>query len=47
MSKLVSDYPELAKKIASKQEDYRWNNVETIVKEYNEWYLQNHPDWKD
>jgi len=47
MSKLVSDYPQLAKKIASKQEGYRWSDIETIVREYNKWYLQNHPDWKD
>jgi len=42
MSKLVSDYPELAKKIANKEEGYRHGDIEKIIKEYNEWYLKNH-----
>ncbi len=46
MSKLVSDYPELAKKIKSKQEGYRVADQEKIIKEYNAWYLKTHPDWK-
>jgi hypothetical protein len=44
MSKLVADYPELSKKIAEKQSGYRWNDIEKIVAEYNEWYNGNHPD---
>ena len=40
MSKLVADYPELAKKIADKEEGYRWADIEKIVKEYNNWYKE-------
>ncbi len=46
MSKLVSDYPELAKKIAGKAGGYRITDLEKIVKEYNAWYEKQHPDWK-
>jgi hypothetical protein len=44
MLKLVSDYPELAKKIENKV--YGWDDLDIIVREYNEWFLKNHPDWK-
>ncbi len=47
MSKLVADYPELSKKIAGKQAGYRRSDIEKIVKEYNEWYISNHPGWKN
>ncbi len=42
MSKLVGDYPELAKKIKNKLEGYRYANLEKIINEYNSWYLKNH-----
>ena len=42
MSKLVADYPELAGKIAKKKEGYQHQDIENIVKEYNEWYVKNH-----
>ncbi len=42
MSKLLADYPELAKKIASKEKGYRSWDLEKIIREYNEWYLKNH-----
>jgi hypothetical protein len=42
MSKLVSDYPELAEKIRNKEEGYKWIDLENIIKEYNSWYLENH-----
>jgi hypothetical protein len=43
MSKLVEDYPELAKKIANKEEGYRSFDLDKIVQEYNEWYAKGHP----
>ena len=42
MSKLVADYPELAGKIAKKKEGYQHQDIEKIVKEYNEWYVKDH-----
>jgi hypothetical protein len=42
MSKLVSDYPELAEKIRNKVEGYKWINKKEIIREYNAWYLENH-----
>jgi hypothetical protein len=41
MSKYVEDYPELAEKIANKEEGYQYANLEEIIKEYNAWYLAN------
>ncbi len=38
MSKLVSDYPELAEKIINKEDGYKWINAKEIIKEYNAWY---------
>ena len=38
MSRLVSDYPELAKKIEDKEEGYRIGKVFKIVDEYNQWW---------
>jgi hypothetical protein len=38
MSKYLSDYPELAEKIANKEEGYQYGNLKEIVKEYNKWY---------
>ncbi len=42
MSKYLEDYPELASKIANKEEGYRFGNIEDIIREYNTWYLKNH-----
>lgn len=42
MADYVKDYPELAKKIESKQEGYKNINIEDIIREYNEWYLRTH-----
>lgn len=42
MSEYVSDYPELARKIAEKKEGYKNIDIEKIIREYNEWFLQNH-----
>ena len=38
MSKLISDYPELAKKVEDKEEGYRIGKVFQIVDEYNKWW---------
>lgn len=42
MSKLVSDYPELSQKIQNKEEGFKWIDRLHIIRNYNEWYLQNH-----
>ncbi|MBN2173267.1 MAG: hypothetical protein JW731_03995 [Bacteroidales bacterium] len=42
MSEYVSDFPELAEKIASKEEGYRSIDREKIILEYNEWFLKSH-----
>lgn len=42
MSKLVSDYPELAEKIKNKEDGYKWIDAKSIINEYNLWYLQTH-----
>lgn len=42
MSKYLEDYPELATKIANKEEGYSSENIEEIIIEYNDWYLKNH-----
>jgi len=41
-SKYFSDYPELADKIANKEEGYHWENLKEIILEYNRWYIANH-----
>jgi hypothetical protein len=43
MSENVKDYPELATKIANKEKGYGFLNINTIVKEYNTWYLGKNP----
>ena len=40
MSALVSDYPELAEKIAQKKKGYGILNIYEIISEYNKWYSQ-------
>ena len=42
MSKYLADCPEIAEKIANKEEGYKWNDLQKIIKEYNEWHLANH-----
>lgn len=42
MADYVKDYPELARKIENKQEGYKNINIESIIREYNEWHLKNH-----
>jgi hypothetical protein len=37
MSRLVSDYTELADKIRNEQEGYRFKDLEKIIQEYNSW----------
>lgn len=41
MSKYLEDYPELASKIANKEEGYSNADIEDIILEYNAWYLKN------
>ncbi len=43
MSKLVADNPQLAAKIKNKEKGYHYYDVEKIIREYNKWYIQNHP----
>lgn len=42
MAEYVGDNAELAKKIADKKEGYKNINIESIIREYNDWYLKNH-----
>lgn len=42
MSKYLYDYPELASKIANKEEGYHYYDIEKIIQEYNAWYIKNH-----
>jgi len=42
MSEYLSDCPEIANKIAGKEEGYVYGNLEKIIVEYNDWYLKNH-----
>ena len=44
MSAVVSDYPELSKKIVNKEKEYGMIFFDKIVDEYNEWYKQNNPE---
>jgi hypothetical protein len=41
MSEFVKDDVELAKKIAAKTPGYQNINIEAIIREYNDWYLNN------
>jgi len=43
MSGWVSDYPELAKKIADKEKGYGVLGLNAIVREYNAWYIAKNP----
>ena len=37
MSEIVSDYPELSKKIADKEKGYGVTDIDKIIEEYNKW----------
>jgi hypothetical protein len=41
MAEYVKDDVELAQKIANKEEGYKNINIETIIREYNNWHLKN------
>ncbi len=43
MSGYVEDFPELATKIKDKEKGYRMLNINSIVREYNEWYRAKNP----
>ena len=43
MSAYVKDYPELAAKVTNKEKGYGFTNINTVVREYNEWYLAKNP----
>jgi len=40
MSDYISDYPELAKKVANKEKGYRLLNIQKILKEYNDYFAK-------
>lgn len=44
-SNYLSDNKEIAKKIANKEPGYKMSSVKDIIKEYNAWYKQQHPDF--
>jgi hypothetical protein len=44
MSGYVKDYPELAAKITNKEKGYGLLNINSIVREYNAWYMSKNPD---
>jgi len=45
MSGYVKDYPELATKIANKEKGYGFMGLYDIVREYNKWYMEKHPEF--
>lgn len=45
MADFVKDYPELASKITNKEKGYGMLGIYDIVREYNKWYLEKHPDF--
>lgn len=45
MSKYVSEYEDLAKKIANKEKGYKVLNINKIIDEYNAWYMKANPDF--
>ena len=46
MAEIVKDYPELAAKITNKEKGYGMIGVYDIIREYNKWYMEKHPDFK-
>lgn len=45
MPEFVADYPDLANKISKKEKGYKFGNLNDVAREYNEWYVTNHPDY--
>jgi hypothetical protein len=45
MSAFLSDHEELAKKIAKKETGYGMMGYNDIIKEYNDWYIEEHPEY--
>ena len=43
MSKMIADYPELAKKVYDKEPGYHFVNYRKIIAEYNLWYNTQNP----
>jgi hypothetical protein len=43
MSEYVKDYPELAAKITAKEKGYGFTSINSIVREYNTWYMGKNP----
>jgi len=43
MSAYVKDFPELAAKITNKEKGYGFTNINSVVKEYNTWYMGQNP----
>ena len=43
MSAYVKDFPELAAKITNKEKGYGFTNINSIVREYNTWYMSQNP----
>jgi len=45
MSEYVSEYKDLAEKIANKEKGYRVLHINKIIDEYNAWYMKSNPDF--
>ena len=45
MSAFLSDYEELAQKIAKKEKGYGMMNYTDAIEEYNAWYIEQHPEY--
>ena len=41
MPPIISDYEELATKVANKEKGYKWLNLFEVIKEYNAWAADN------
>jgi len=46
MSAYVKDFPELAAKITNKEKGYGFTNINSIVREYNTWYMSQNPGFR-
>ena len=46
MPDYVADYEDLANKISKKEKGYKLGNLNDIAREYNSWYIENHPEYK-
>lgn len=43
MSEYVKDYPELAAKITAKEKGYGFASINSVVREYNAWFMSKNP----